>query len=136
MGRLLQAIRRRLNGPSSGSIDVVGPWLHLGVAGLCGREDGVAEPGDTSGVEGLVAIDQKGGDGRTVRSASILWGRILGFIDSALELAIVPLVGKNVRSHHIHTPKLESDLGRAHWTFASGVFAVASHALKPVRAPR
>jgi hypothetical protein len=83
-------------------------------------------------MEGLAAVDQKGGYGQTGGTVRVLRGRVIRLIDLTLDLAIVSLRGENVWIHHAHTLKLGQELRFAHWTFADGVLAVASHAVPPV----
>jgi hypothetical protein len=54
--------RRRLDGTTYSSVEADGPRLQLGVAGVGGCEDGIAEPGGAGLVESLLCVDQERGD--------------------------------------------------------------------------
>jgi hypothetical protein len=77
--------RWRLNRTTYWSTEAAGPRLQLGVAGIGGREDGIAEPGDAGRVEGLLSVDQESGDRVAVGIVCIDWGRKLRLIEQTLE---------------------------------------------------
>jgi hypothetical protein len=120
--------------PTSWNIVAAGSRLQLGVVRVCGREDGLAEPGDAGRVEGLLPVDQKSGDGVAGGIKLVSRGRMLRLIDQALESRWRSIRGVDVRSHHARPLKFKHDFSGAHRAIALGVFAVAGSAVPPAPA--